>query len=67
MATTTRTHEHDAKATPSGPTGDNPSTAGPGPTKVQSNTPENKTGQIDPSAPGETGTTPGSNATNGEK
>jgi hypothetical protein len=45
---------------PSGPKGDNPSTAGPGPTKVQSNTPENRLGHINPSAPEDSNTTPGS-------
>jgi hypothetical protein len=49
---------------PSGPKGDNPSTAGPGPTKVQSNTPENRLGRINPSAPEDANTTPG---TAGEK
>jgi hypothetical protein len=44
---------------PSGPKGDNPSTAGPGPTKVQSNTPENRLGRINPSAPEDANTTPG--------
>ena len=52
----------DAKAQPSGPSGDNPATAGPGETQVSSGTPENADGQINPSAPGETGTTPGTNA-----
>ena len=51
----------DAKAQPSGPRGDNPATAGPGETKVNSNTAENADEKINPSAPGETGTTPGSN------
>jgi hypothetical protein len=45
---------------PSGPKGDNPATAGPGPTKVQSGTPENRLGHINPSAPEEANTTPGS-------
>ena len=49
----------DAKAQPSGPVGDNPATAGSGETKVNSKTPENAAGKINPSAPGETGTTPG--------
>jgi hypothetical protein len=49
---------------PSGPKGDNPATAGPGPTKVQSNTPENRLGHINPSAPEDANTTP---ATTGEK
>ncbi|MBB5326843.1 hypothetical protein [Tunturiibacter gelidoferens] len=45
---------------PSGPKGDDPSTAGPGPTKVSSNTPENNLGHINPSAPEDANTTPGS-------
>jgi hypothetical protein len=49
---------------PSGPSGDNPATAGPGPTKVQSGTPENRLGRINPSAPEDVNTTP---ATTGEK
>jgi hypothetical protein len=49
---------------PSGPKGDNPATAGPGPTKVQSKTPENRLGRINPSAPEDVNTTPG---TTGEK
>src|SRR3981189_2296335 len=36
-----------------GPTGENPATAGPTRTKVKSETPENRTGQINPSAPTE--------------
>jgi hypothetical protein len=44
---------------PSGPKGDNPSTAGPGPTEVKSNTPENSQGHINPSAPEDANTTPG--------
>jgi predicted small metal-binding protein len=40
-----------AKVEPSGYTGTNPATAGPGNTQVKSNTPENKAGQINPSAP----------------
>lgn len=47
----------DAKAQPSGPRGDNPATAGPGETHVNSGTPENAAGRVNPSAPGETGTT----------
>ena len=50
-----------AKAQPSGPAGDNPATAGTGETKVVSQTPENAKHRLDPSAPGSTGTTPGSN------
>ena len=49
----------DSKAQPSGPLGDNPATAGPGETDVNSSTPENAANQINPSAPGETGTTSG--------
>jgi hypothetical protein len=44
---------------PSGPRGDNPATAGPGPTGVQSNTPENNLGHINPSAPEDANITPG--------
>lgn len=44
---------------PSGYRGENPSTAGLGGTGIRSATPENAQGHIDPSAPGETGTTPG--------
>jgi hypothetical protein len=49
---------------PSGPKGENPATAGPGPTKIQSGTPENSRGHINPSAPEDANTTPG---TVGEK
>ncbi len=49
----------DAKATPSGPDGKNPATAGPGSTKVQSPTPENKEKKINPSAPNDANITPG--------
>lgn len=52
----------DAKAEPSGPRGDNPSTAGSGETKVQSSTPDNAIQELNPSSPGDTGTTPGTNA-----
>jgi hypothetical protein len=51
----------DAKAQPSGPRGDNPATAGSGETKVRSKTAENAGREINPSAPAETGTTPGTN------
>jgi hypothetical protein len=51
-------------AEPSGPEGDDPSTAGPGPTKLKSKTPENRLGHINPSAPEEANTTP---RTSGEK
>jgi hypothetical protein len=44
---------------PSGPKGDNPATAGLGPTKIQSGTPENRLGRINPSAPEDANTTPG--------
>jgi hypothetical protein len=44
---------------PSGPRGDNPATAGPGPTKVDSNTPENQGGHINPSSAEDANTTPG--------
>jgi hypothetical protein len=43
---------------PSGPRGDTPATAGPGPTSVRSNTPENSEGHINPS-PEDTNATPG--------
>jgi len=52
------TNSHHA-VEPSGPKGDNPGTAGPGPTKVQSRTPENNRGHINPSAPEDANTTPG--------
>jgi hypothetical protein len=55
----------DAKAQPSGPKGDNPATAGKGETKVSSGAAEQAEGQLNPSAPGNTGTTPGTNAKNG--
>jgi hypothetical protein len=45
---------------PSGYRGDNPATAGPGPAKVDSNTPENESGHLNPSAPEDSNTTPGS-------
>ncbi len=47
----------DAKAQPSGPKGDNPATAGRGETKVNSGAAEQGPGKLNPSAPGETGTT----------
>ena len=55
----------DAKAEPSGPGGENPATAGTGERKVNSNTPENAKGEINPASPGDTGTTPGSVPLNG--
>jgi hypothetical protein len=48
----------DARAQASGP-GDNPATGGSVETQVNSKTPENAVGEVNPSAPGETGTTPG--------
>jgi hypothetical protein len=53
-----------AAVQPSGPKGDNPSTAGPGQTGVKSQTPENRLGHLNPSAPEDANTTPG---TTGEK
>ncbi len=50
----------EAKADASGYRGNNPGTAGSGETHVQSSTPENAAGQLNPSAPGQTGTTPAS-------
>ncbi len=52
----------DAKAEPSGYRGNNPSTAGSGDTHVNSATPDNAQKQLNPSAPGNTGTTPKTNA-----
>lgn len=68
MATAEKTNESTAHepanqhvaATPSGPKGDNPATAGPGKTDVNSNTPENGPGHINPSAPEDANITPGS-------
>jgi len=68
MATAEKTNETSAHqpgqqkvgATPSGPKGDDPATAGPGKTDVNSNTPENGTGHINPSAPEDSNITPGS-------
>ncbi|WP_263373173.1 hypothetical protein [Granulicella aggregans] len=68
MATAEKTNEVPAQqpgqqkvgATPSGPKGDNPATAGPGKTDVNSNTTENGTGHINPSAPEDSNITPGS-------
>jgi hypothetical protein len=57
-----RTGEKPA-VTPSGFDGENPGTAGPGPTGVKSGTPENKDEKLNPSAPGNVGTTPGSTGT----
>jgi hypothetical protein len=52
--------KHAAEAQPSGPRGDDPSTAGAGPTEVKSKTPENNLGHINPSAPEDVNITPGS-------
>ena len=57
-------HQHSAAGSkhgvePSGPKGDNPATAGPGHTEVKSSTPENRLGRINPSAPEDANTTPG--------
>ncbi len=55
--------EREAAVQPSGPRGDNPATAGPGQTGLRSNTPENALGHINPSAPEDANTTPGTTAT----
>jgi hypothetical protein len=68
MATAEKTNEtsahqpgqHQVGATPSGPKGDNPATAGQGKTDVNSNTPENGAGHINPSSPEDSNVTPGS-------
>jgi hypothetical protein len=52
----------DAKAQPSGPEGGNPATAGSGETKVKTGPAEQAEGRLNPSSPGDTGTTPGTNA-----
>jgi len=51
--------QRSAKVTPSGPDGKNPATAGPGNTKVQSDTPENQKSKLNPSAPNDVNITPG--------
>ncbi len=51
---------HAAAAEPSGATGDNPSTAEPVERNVQSSTPENALGHLNPSAPEDANVTPGS-------
>jgi hypothetical protein len=63
-ATNPKPDEKHAGAEPSGPKGDNPSTAGPGKADVKSSTPENRLGHLNPSAPEDSNTTPG---TTGEK
>jgi hypothetical protein len=60
--TSIEAQERAARVEPSGYRGDNPSTAGPGDTGIHSATPENSGGQINPSAPGQTGTTPDTDA-----
>ncbi len=57
-SSSTPPNETEAAVQPSGPSGGNPGTAGPGQTAARSATPENKAGTLNPSAPGETGTTP---------
>jgi hypothetical protein len=52
----------DARAQPSGPRGDNPATAGQGETRVKKGPAEQAEGRLNPSSPGDTGTTPGTNA-----
>lgn len=52
-------HEAGAKAQPSGPKGDTPATAGKGDTRVRSGPAEKAEGRLNPSSPGDTGTTPG--------
>jgi hypothetical protein len=56
----TQPAQHQVGATPSGPKGDNPATAGPGKTEVASKTPENAAGHINPSSPEDANVTPGS-------
>ena len=50
----------EAAVTPSGSMGDNPATSGPGKTEVDSKTPENARGHLNPSAPEDANITPGS-------
>lgn len=50
------------KAQPSEPNGDDPTTGSKVETKVTSAVPEKTVGQINPSSPADTGTTPGTNA-----
>lgn len=61
-ATAGMTTPAEAKAEPSGYRGENPATAGPGKTEVNSKTPENRLGHLNPSAPEDTNVTPGSTA-----
>lgn len=53
---------HETAVEPSGVRGDNPATAGPGPTEVRSDTPENASGRRDPSSAEDVNTTPGTAA-----
>ncbi len=57
-----QTMENQMAEEPSGYRGENPGQSGMGGTAVHSGTPENASGQLNPSAPGDTGTTPGSTA-----
>ena len=52
-------HEAGAKAQPSGLKGDTPATAGNSETRVNSGPAEKAEGRLNPSSPGNTGTTPG--------
>ena len=52
--------DQSAAVEPSGVRGDNPATAGTGNTQVHSPTPENRSGKLNPSAPEDANTTPGS-------
>src|SRR5438270_8082257 len=65
--TTQSAHQHPTKGSEhavqsSGPKGDNPATAGPGPTNIRSGNPENRLGRINPSAPEDANTTPGTSS-----
>ena len=63
-ATSSQTEKSPADLTkavePSGYKGENPATAGPGQTKVTTDTPEKKEGHLNPSAPEDSNATPGS-------
>ena len=52
-------NEDGSKSQASGPMGDTPATAGNGKTKVSSGAAEKSEGRLNPSSPGNTGTTPG--------
>jgi hypothetical protein len=60
MSDTLNTNPQNPKyaVTPSGPDGNNPATAGPGPTHVHSETSENKGKKLNPSAPNDVNITP---------